>query len=85
MIGHAPYRSKIDVKFYVLKVPSAYNVIFDGTTLTALQTITSIPHLNMKFSTEFGIRVVVGVKKYPGNLNVDELKQVRAEHESKGK
>lgn len=36
VIGQDPCRSKIDVKFYVLKVPSAYNVIFNRTTLTAL-------------------------------------------------
>lgn len=48
------------MKFYVVKVPSANNVIFDRTTLTELRAVISIQRLKMKFLIEFGIGVVSG-------------------------
>lgn len=53
----------LDVKLYVVKVPSAYNMIFGRTTLTALKAVTSIPYLKMKFPTENGIWIVSGCQK----------------------
>lgn len=43
VVGQAPYWIKIDLEFYVVKVPSAYNVIFERTTLIALKPGTSNP------------------------------------------
>lgn len=86
MVGQTPCRAKIDVKFYAVKVLSAYNVIFERTTLTSLRVVTSISHLKMKFPIENGIRVINGCQKTSQQLYIDELKQVDPDHETgKGK
>lgn len=59
LFGTSPYQMW-HVKFHVTKVISSYNAILDRTMLTALKTITSIPYLKIKFSTDFGIGEVVG-------------------------
>lgn len=43
---------EIDVKFYVVTVPSPYNAILGRTTLTVLQAVTFNPHLKVKFPIE---------------------------------
>lgn len=48
------------VKFHVVNAISTDNAIIGWTTLAALKAITSIPHLKMKFPTEFGIGEIYG-------------------------
>lgn len=46
--------------FHVVSAASSDNAILGGTTITALNaTITLLPHLNMKFPTEFGVGEVI--------------------------
>lgn len=40
---------RIDVKFFVVQVDSAYNTILGRTTLAVLQTVTFIPYFKIKF------------------------------------
>lgn len=82
MVGQAPCRAKIDVKFYVVKVSLAYNAILRRTTLTALRAVTSIPHLKMKFPIENGIEVVSGCQKTSQQPYMDELKQKDLENKT---
>ncbi|XP_074374387.1 uncharacterized protein LOC141714787 [Apium graveolens] len=48
------------VKFHIVSATSSYNAILGRTTISALQAITSIPHLKMKFSTKFGVGEMCG-------------------------
>lgn len=50
----------IMVKFLIVDRSSAYNTIFRRTALNELKTVTSTPHLSMKFLTPEGIGVVKG-------------------------
>lgn len=51
------------VKFHVVNAISSYNAILGRTTLAALKAITSIPHLKIKFPTDFGMGEVCGDQK----------------------
>lgn len=55
-----PQQSSLMVKFYVVHVDNNYNAILRRTTLSTLKAITFIPHLKMKFLTEYGVGEVVG-------------------------
>ncbi|KAL0313454.1 UNVERIFIED_CONTAM: Transposon Ty3-G Gag-Pol polyprotein [Sesamum radiatum] len=48
------------LKFLVVDVPSAYNVILGGPTLTAFQAVISIYHMKIKFPTPGGVGEVQG-------------------------
>ncbi|XP_074323884.1 uncharacterized protein LOC141660799 [Apium graveolens] len=48
------------VKFHVVSATSSHNAILGRTTISALQAITLIPHLKMKFPTEFGVGEMCG-------------------------
>lgn len=84
VVRQAPCRTKIDVNFYVVKVPLAYNVIFGRITLTAWRVVTSMSHLKMKFPIEFSIWVVSECQKISRQLYLDRLKQMDPNYE-KGK
>ncbi|GAV61278.1 hypothetical protein CFOL_v3_04806, partial [Cephalotus follicularis] len=56
--GTSPHQSIIMVKFLVVKLPSAYNVILGRPSLNTLGVVVSIPHLKMKFPTTSGIAEV---------------------------
>lgn len=51
---------KINVRFFVVQVDSAYNVILGQSTLAALQAKTFIPHFKLKFPTPNGVGKVRG-------------------------
>lgn len=55
-----PKQVSIIVCFYVVHFDNNYNVILGRTTLISLMRIKSIPHLKIKFPTEFGVGEVVG-------------------------
>lgn len=54
------YQSWHVVKFHVVNAASSYNAILGQTTLIALKVVTFIPHLKIKFPTEFGVGEVIG-------------------------
>lgn len=60
LFGSPPCQSWKMVKFHVVNAISSYNAILGRTTLTDVKAITSIPHLNIKFPTEFGVGEVCG-------------------------
>lgn len=60
LFGETPRQVCKEVKFHVISAASSYNAILGRTTITALRAITSIPHLKMKFPTDFGVGEVVG-------------------------
>ncbi|KAL0458918.1 UNVERIFIED_CONTAM: hypothetical protein Slati_0519000 [Sesamum latifolium] len=59
-MGAGTTRKTCVLKFLVVDVPSAYNVILGRPTLTAFQAVISIYHMKTKFSTPGGIREVQG-------------------------
>lgn len=61
------------VKFYVVHVDSNYNAILGRITLLALRAITSIPHLKIKFLTEFGVEEVLGGQDMSGKFHLQPL------------
>ena len=54
-VGSPPQQVWHIVKFHVVSASCSYNAILGRTTLSTLKAITSIPHLKMKFPTEFGV------------------------------
>jgi hypothetical protein len=48
------------VRFLLVDRPLAYNAIFGRTALNELKSVTSTPHLSMKFPIEEGIGFVKG-------------------------
>lgn len=73
LFGSAPCLSWQMVKFHVINATSTYNAIIGRTTQAALRAIISIPHLKMKFPTEFGVGEVKGEQQtsrqcYLGNV-----------------
>lgn len=60
VFGTTPYQVEVMVKFFVVKVDSAYNGILGRPTLASLQAITSIPHFKLKFLTPNGVGEVKG-------------------------
>ncbi|KAL0400245.1 UNVERIFIED_CONTAM: hypothetical protein Sradi_2367800 [Sesamum radiatum] len=67
-IGAGPTQKTCMLKFLVVNVPSAYNVILGRPTLTAFQAVISIYHMKIKFPTLGGVGEVQGdhlqFKKY---------------------
>lgn len=60
IFGKQPQQVTKEVKFHVISAASSYNAILGRTTISALKAITSIPHLKMKFPTDFGVGEVIG-------------------------
>ncbi|KAK1351825.1 hypothetical protein POM88_053966 [Heracleum sosnowskyi] len=63
LLGKAPYTIEKQVKLYVVRVESPYNAILGRPALTSFQTVSSIPHLKLKFPTEHGIGEMRGDQK----------------------
>nr|XP_017245509.1 PREDICTED: uncharacterized protein LOC108217176 [Daucus carota subsp. sativus] len=63
LFGSPPQQVWHIVKSHVVSASCSYNAILGRTTLSALKAITSIPHLKMKFPTEFGVGEVKGDQK----------------------
>ncbi|XP_074377708.1 uncharacterized protein LOC141719230 [Apium graveolens] len=59
------------VKFHVISANSSHNAILGRTTISALEAITSIPHLKMKFPTEFGVGEMCGDQAIDPNNIID--------------
>ncbi|KAL0386097.1 UNVERIFIED_CONTAM: hypothetical protein Sradi_3004000 [Sesamum radiatum] len=59
-LGTGPTRRTCMLKFLVLDVPSAYNVILERPTLNAFQAIISMYHMKIKFSTPGGVGEIQG-------------------------
>ncbi|KAL0448709.1 UNVERIFIED_CONTAM: hypothetical protein Slati_1427300 [Sesamum latifolium] len=59
-LGAGTTRKTCMLKFLVVDVPSAYNVILGRPTLTAFQAVISIYHMKIKFSTPGGVGEVQG-------------------------
>ena len=53
-------QSTVMVKFLMVKFHSVYNMIAGRPSLNNMKIITSTYHLDMKFSTEYGVGVVRG-------------------------
>ena len=73
LFGSPPAQLWHVVKFHIINATNTYNAILGRTTTTALRAITSIPHLKMKFPTEFGVGEVRGDQQmsrqcYIGNV-----------------
>ncbi|XP_062151978.1 uncharacterized protein LOC133860372 [Alnus glutinosa] len=68
------------VKFLVVDRVSAYNAIIGRTTLNNLKTVTSTPHLSMKFPTEEGVGVVKGDQKEARRCYNLSLKSTPRQH-----
>ncbi|XP_074351853.1 uncharacterized protein LOC141691001 [Apium graveolens] len=60
LFGTMPYQVWKIVKFHVISVNSSNNAILGRTTISALEAITSISHLKMKFPTEFEVGEMCG-------------------------
>ncbi|XP_074352910.1 uncharacterized protein LOC141692067 [Apium graveolens] len=60
LFGSPPCQIWKMVKFHVISSSSSFNAILGRTTITALQAITSISHLKMKFPTDFGVGEMIG-------------------------
>ncbi|XP_074354270.1 uncharacterized protein LOC141693150 [Apium graveolens] len=60
LFGTMPCQIWKIVKFHVISANSSHNAILGRTTISALEAITSIPHLMMKFPTEFGVGEMCG-------------------------
>ncbi|XP_074362650.1 uncharacterized protein LOC141702951 [Apium graveolens] len=60
LFGTMPCQIWKIVKFHVISANSSNNAILGRTTISALEAITSIPHLKMKFPTEFGVGEMCG-------------------------
>lgn len=58
--GTAPQQVQVNVKFFVVQVDSAYNVILGRTTLATFHAVTSIPHFKIKFPTSNRVGEVKG-------------------------
>ncbi|KAL0444470.1 UNVERIFIED_CONTAM: hypothetical protein Slati_2169700 [Sesamum latifolium] len=59
-MGEGTTRKTCVLKFLVVDVPSAYNVILGRPTLTAFQAVISIYHMKIKFPTPGGVGEVQG-------------------------
>ncbi|XP_017245343.1 uncharacterized protein LOC108217003 [Daucus carota subsp. sativus] len=60
LFGSPPHQVWQMTKFHVINASCSYNAILGRTTLSALRAVTSIPHLKMKFPTEYGVGEVKG-------------------------
>jgi hypothetical protein len=58
--GTFPSKWAIMVKFLLVDRPSAYNTIIGRITINELKSMTSTPHLSMKFPTTEAVKVVKG-------------------------
>ncbi|KAK8928780.1 hypothetical protein KSP39_PZI017671 [Platanthera zijinensis] len=85
-LGEFPKQITHEVQFVVVESSSAYNVIFGRPVQTTFKSISSIPHLAMKFPTPGGIGVVRGNQEAakncyskqahptrPTTLNIDDF------------
>ncbi|KAL0391484.1 UNVERIFIED_CONTAM: hypothetical protein Slati_4533500 [Sesamum latifolium] len=59
-LGTEPTRRTCMLKFLVVDVPSAYNVILGRPTLNAFQAVISMYHMKLKFPTPGGVGEVQG-------------------------
>ncbi|XP_074343110.1 uncharacterized protein LOC141680924 [Apium graveolens] len=60
LFGTLPCQVWKIVKFHVVSAASSHNAILGRTIISALQAITSIPHLKIKFPMEFGVGEMCG-------------------------
>ncbi|XP_074349942.1 uncharacterized protein LOC141689520 [Apium graveolens] len=60
LFGTMPCQVWKIVKFHVISANSSHNAILGRMTISALKAITSIPHLKMKFPTEFRVGEMCG-------------------------
>ncbi|KAL0345836.1 UNVERIFIED_CONTAM: hypothetical protein Sradi_4414900 [Sesamum radiatum] len=60
MLGTGPTQKTCVLKFLVVDVPSAYNVILGRPTLNMFQVVISMYHMKIKFSTPRGVGEVQG-------------------------
>ncbi|GAV85888.1 hypothetical protein CFOL_v3_29322 [Cephalotus follicularis] len=58
--GTTPRQSTIMVRFLVIKLPSAYNLVLGRQNLNTLGAFVSAPHMKMKFPTASGVGEVRG-------------------------
>ncbi|XP_074356913.1 uncharacterized protein LOC141696691 [Apium graveolens] len=63
LFGSPPCQTWKMVKFHVINAIISYNAIIGRTTLGSLKTKISIPHLKMKFITDFGVGEMSGDQK----------------------
>ncbi|KAL0285740.1 UNVERIFIED_CONTAM: hypothetical protein Scaly_2810300 [Sesamum calycinum] len=98
-LGETPLGMAHVLKFLVVDIPSAYNVILGRPTLNAFQAVVSTYHMIIKFLVNGGVGFMVtqgGIKADPANkghprngtpTNINELivKQVKGEYEAKEK
>jgi hypothetical protein len=78
--GTYPRQKVIMMKFLIVDRVSAYNAIIGRTALNDLKAVTSTPHLNMKFPTEEGVRVVKGDQKEARRYYNLSLKDTPRQH-----
>ncbi|KAL2227023.1 UNVERIFIED_CONTAM: Retrovirus-related Pol polyprotein from transposon [Sesamum indicum] len=87
-LGEEPKRRTLMVKFLVVDMPFAYNVILGRPGLNSFRAVVSTYHLKMKFPTQFGIGKVVcdqieAKKCYNLSLGKGEKKEKRKTHGAK--
>ncbi|GAV77652.1 hypothetical protein CFOL_v3_21123 [Cephalotus follicularis] len=73
-VGIAPRQSTIMVRFLIVKLPYAYNVIIGSPSLNFLGAVVSTPHLKMKFPTNSGVGEIRGDQKVARQCYLTALK-----------
>ncbi|XP_074323187.1 uncharacterized protein LOC141660122 [Apium graveolens] len=63
LLGKLPYTVEKPVKFYVVRIESPYNAIFERPFMSTFEAVESIPHLKLKFQTEKGVGEMRGDQK----------------------
>ncbi|KAL0405653.1 UNVERIFIED_CONTAM: hypothetical protein Slati_3879200 [Sesamum latifolium] len=74
-MGAGTTRKTCMLKFLVVDVPSAYNVIFGRPTLTAFQAVISIYHMKIKFPTPGGVGEVQSDHLQSRKCNVEAVRK----------
>ncbi|XP_074365798.1 uncharacterized protein LOC141706838 [Apium graveolens] len=85
VFGVAPRQVSYVMKFYVISVASAYNMILGRPTITKLRAIPSTIHLKLKFPTPGGIRELRGDRGASGKCYGQALVMAETDPENRKK